>query len=129
MMATERTPPTRPTLPVVERGRDRLDNWALWSRLDGADTGFPRKCAFWTPPRAGDVWDESDDAETQPIINHQDAEAVEAIIVTMAHVSKRALRAKYIDRRRIDDIARLLSRGRDDVDKLLYEAEARIGRS
>lgn len=116
------------TLPVVERGRDRLDNWALWSRLDGADTGFPRKCSYWTPPRAGDVYDESD-AESLPVIDHRDAEAVEAVIVSMAHVSRAALRAKYIERRRMQEIMRLLSRGRDDVDKLLYEAEARIGRS
>lgn len=129
MMAMERIPPARQTLPVVERGRDRLDNWALWSRLDGADTGYPRKCSIYTPPRAGDVWDEGDDSDPLPIIDHQDAEAVEAIIVTMAHVSRQALRAKYIDRRRLQDIAHRLSRGRDDVEKLLYEAEARVGRA
>lgn len=57
----------RPLTPTIERGRDRLENWALWTRLAGADTGYPQKCSYWTPPRAGDTYEE-EDGETLVVI-------------------------------------------------------------
>lgn len=127
MMAAERTPYR--TLPVVERGRERLDNWALWSRLDGSDTGYPRECSYYTPPRTGDTFDEATESETKPPIDAIDAEAVERIIVQMAHISRVAIRVRYIERQPMKAVARALNMYTDNAAKILFEAEARIGRS
>lgn len=113
--------------PTVERGRERLSNWALWSRLDSADLGYPGRCSYWTPPRRGEI-DEGTMDEPLPDIDWQDAEKTEAVIVQMDERSRTAIRARYIERRRMGDIAKRLHTSRDNAEKLLFEAEARIGR-
>lgn len=114
--------------PTVERGRDRLENWAQWSRLDSSDTGYPRKCAYWTPPRAGDVYDD-DDFEALPVVDYIDAERVEAIVVGLEHASRQAVRARYIERRSLNAIARLIHGDRHRAERILVEAEQRVGRA
>jgi DNA-directed RNA polymerase specialized sigma24 family protein len=116
--------------PTVERGRDRLDNWGNWSRLDGSDTGLPRKCSYYTPPRAGDTWLESDDKdeESQPVINHLEAEWVEGLVLQMPARLRLAVVERYLHRREIFQIAKRLHVDRDKARLILVEAEAWVGR-
>ena len=117
-----------PASPAVERGRERLENWGLWSRLDSHGVGYPRKCAYWTPPRTGDIYDEQPESETQPVIDYVDAELVEACVIGMTHVMRRAVKAMYLDRQRKDVVAKRLHTDRHGLERLLVEAETRVGR-
>lgn len=114
--------------PTVERGRERLTNWANWSRLDSADLGYPGRCSYWTPPRRGEIDEEATTDEPLPDVDWRDAEQVEAIIVTMEARSREILCARYIRRMRIGAIAALVHMDRAGAEKWLFEAEARIGR-
>lgn len=123
-MSTFKAPPT------VERGRDRLENWANWSRLDGSDTGFPKKVNFYTPPRTGDTWQEGgeDVDEAQPVIDHLEAQWVETLVLNMGGRLKTAVVERYLYRREIFQVARRLHVDRDKARLILAEAEAWIGR-
>jgi len=116
--------------PTVERGRDRLDNWANWSNLDGSDTGLPRKVNFYTPPRTGDTWQEGDpDAEeAKPVIDFVAAEWVESLVLKMPPTHKLAVTERYLRRRNFHAIAQMLHVDRDKARRILRDAEAWIGR-
>lgn len=116
--------------PGIERGRDRLENWANWSRLDGSDTGLPRKVNFYTPPRTGDTWAEGDQdlEETKPVVNHLEAEWVEALVLRMGGRLRVAVTERYLHRREMFQIAKRLHVDREKARLILTEAEAWIGR-
>lgn len=116
--------------PSVERGRRLLDNWGAWSRMDGPDTGLPRKVNFYTPPRTGDTWAEGDQdkEETKPVINYLEAEWVETLVVVMPPRLKLAVMYSYYHQYEIFLVARRLHVDRDHARRLLTEAEAWIGR-
>ena len=115
--------------PTLERGRERLDNWANWSRLDGSDTGLPRKCNFYLPPRAGDTYlDAEDREETKPIIDHLEAEWVESLVLNMGDRLRVAVTERYLHRREIFQVAKRLHVDRDKARLILTEAELWVGR-
>lgn len=118
---------TDPTSPVVERGRDRLRNWRLWSRLDGADVGWPRKTSYYTPPRTGDVYD---DEESMPEdIDHRDAELVNDIIHKMPYTPRICIKMVWIEREKKSALARHLGCTFQAALDHLTAAEAEIGRA
>lgn len=108
-----------------ERGRDRLENWGLWSRLDGAPCDMKRQVSWYTPPVAGDVWDGMEVLE-QP--DTRDAELVERMVVGLGFLRQRAVKLRYVERYRIERVARAVRESRDMVEKLLLEVEQMVGR-
>lgn len=119
--------PERHFTPAQERGKERLENWALWSRLDSSDTGYPSRCSYWTPPRAGDVFEEVRD-EPKPDINYRDAEIVEAMVVRLgAHVTI-AVKMRYLKRAKTSQIARELGQTFQGAVDMLNRAEMEVGR-
>lgn len=96
--------PKRHFTPAQERGIARLHNWALWSRLDSADTGYPSRCSYYTPPRSGDIFDGPTD-EANPDIDYRDAEIVEALVVRLSTHGKIAVKMRYLNRAKIIEIS------------------------
>jgi hypothetical protein len=116
-----------PTSPVVERGRNRLYNWRLWSRLDGSDTGYPRRTSYYTPPRTGDTFDDGESAPED--IDHRDAALVDEIIHKMPYTPRICIKYVWIERRKKSDLARALGCSFQTALDHLTEAEAEIGRA
>jgi DNA-directed RNA polymerase specialized sigma24 family protein len=112
---------------VVDRGRDRLHNWAAWSRLDGADIGYPRKTSYWTPPRTGDTYDEEESLPEN--IDHQDAERVNDLIQAMSYTPRFIVKMIWFERKKKSELARHLGCTLDKAINLLTEVESEIGRA
>ena len=110
---------------LLEKGRDALENWANWSRLDSSDTGYPSRCSYYTPPAAGDVWD---GVETLPPIDTVLALRIESLVIGMGYTMRLAVRLRYIDRYRLDRVARAVRMERHRAENMLIEAEKMAGR-
>lgn len=110
---------------TLERGREALENWGNWSRLDSSDTGFPSQCSYYTPPQAGDVWD---GAEDKPPIDTAWAIQVEAVVVGMGYEMRKAVRLRYVEQFRLDRIARAVRMDRQKAEGVLMAAEKIVGR-
>jgi len=117
-----------------EIGKSRLENWALWARLDSSDTGYPKKCAYYEPGRAVNLEFEAD--EPLPYIDHAEAEAVDALIVRLGYSTITLLKMRYgADRRRqyrrckMSDIAKELHYSFQKACDELTAAELSIGRA
>ena len=115
--------------PIIERGQERLWNWAAWSRLDGSDTGFPRKTAYYTPPKAGDTWLDGSDKgdETEAAVNYLEAEWVEALVLELQPHQRLAVLDRYINHGDIEAMAKRLHVDRQRARIILAEAERYIG--
>lgn len=117
--------------PILVRGRERLDNWGNWSRLDGPDTGLPRKTNFYTPPRTGDTWAEGDQAidEAKPVVNYIEAEWTESLVLKLPGRQRTAVIYAYVRQYEIFLLSRRLHCDRETARRVLVEAEWSIGRA
>lgn len=117
--------------PIVEEGRSWLENWGRWSRLGIAETGYPRRCTYYLPPRRQDN-DGAYDEQPEPI-SELDAERVDAIIRVQGQMTIRIVRMRYVDM--LDDgpiigpvmVARRLRLNADMVRGALILVERKVG--
>lgn len=83
---------------ALTRGEERLDNWANWALSFSAQLGYPQKVPYARlyRPDAGDTWEGIEPDELRPVIDEDDAAAIELFVRSLPAMEKRVVRVHYL---------------------------------
>ena len=111
----------------LDRGKERLENWAAWAKRDDPRLDFPKRSAFAREyqPEAGDVWDGE---QMDYPIDDLDAKLVEEMVVCLPIELNRTVRCFYLYRMRVERIAKLDSVGVEAIRFRLDSVADHVGR-
>jgi DNA-directed RNA polymerase specialized sigma24 family protein len=107
-------------------GRERLENWANWARIDNPRLGYPKICAHAREyqAEAGDIWIEPSETIT---IDDIDAGRVEAFVVALQAKEREIVRMFHVERYLVMQIARAFSASSRTITEILDSVENRVG--
>lgn len=117
----------------TDRGRRALENWANWIHSDAPKLGYPRRVPYYRMVDVSELWESaeerSEQREYQPPIDEDQAQIVEALILTLSCQTQRLIRGFYLRHSAIPALARELRMTRREYEHALDDACATVGRA